>query len=395
MRIYTPIILLLASISASAQGRTVTGLGSNPSAIAARCAARPLSLPSFSQEIGLQAHVACNAANAQPFGAAFTSDGSRLYTALLGGLIGSGGCTLVRIDPLSHQVVATISTGEGPEEIAFIDDGQGRMLYGFVTNSADSSVTVFDASDAVVTTIPIPFDAGATYPTAFPFGLCAHPNQSIVYVGTLDGQGIVHAIDVATLALDPAHRIELGAQHGIGRMAFAEGRLVLTATEYFAGYTGSTAKVCVVAPDAPGVIQELALATHSAGFLFPSAQDVAIDCDGLAWVAGFDMGARVFAVDPFAPGGPAVVRRIRTNTSQPNGKFQALGLSPDGLLCVADLWSNELSWINVRRRQWIGTTHADDYPAFFRAPQEISFDPSGRLVAIPWAASDNLMLLDI
>lgn len=363
--------------------------------IGSSCAPRAFGLPSYGSELDLQAFAGCASFGAQPFGLAYTPGGERLYAALFGGLIGSGGCTLARIDPQTFQVLTTVATGESPEEIAFVTHPDGSFRYGFVTNGSASSVTVFDAADQLVASVPIPFDAQATYPTAFPFGLAVHPDQSCVYVGTQDGQGFVHALDVDSLSLDPSRRIELGAGHGAARLCFAEGRLVIPAAEYLPAWAGAIAKLFVVDPSAPAQLDEVVLASHSAGLYFPSPQDVAIDCDGRAWVAGFDMGARVFAVDLEAAGGPRVVRRIQTHSSHPAGKFQGLGLSLDGLLCVADVWTNELCWIDVRRGIWLQTTSADDFPAYFRAPQDVLFSPDGTHLLLSWAASDNLCVLQL
>jgi len=385
--------LVVAALPAAAPAQT----GQQAPAAQARrsrCLPQPYASPSYSHEVDLSPFLQCGGA-ATPFSIAYTPDGSRAYATLFGGLVGNGGCVVVRLDPQTLAVEASITSGESPEELAFVTWPDGSMRLGFVTDSSSSTVTVFDEFDQVVATIPIPFDPQATYATAFPYGLAVSPDQSRVHVGTGDGQGFVHAIDVATLSLDASARIDLGADHGAGRMAFAGELLVIPATEYLPNFTGSSAKVCVVDPLQPGVVRSLVLGSNSTGVLFPSLQDVAIDCGGRAWLAGFDLGPRVFVVDPSAAGGPVLVRRVRTETSQSAGKFQGLGLSPDGILWVGDLYTAELSLIDVRRERWIETIDPGQLPVSLVAPNEIAFSPDGSRAAVLWIASENITVFDL
>ncbi|MEM9382002.1 MAG: hypothetical protein AAGB93_18750 [Planctomycetota bacterium] len=386
------LLAVAADPSAAAQG-TIPGVSLSTRAprLARRapCSPRPLRTPTFASEVALPWQ-ACGS-SAWPFTAVYAPDGSDLFLPLFGGLLGSGGCTVARVDPVTFQLRAAITVGESPEDVDFVTRPDGSVLYGFVSNSSGSSVTVFDALDGVVTTIPLPPDPAGSFPTAFPFDVITAPDQSTVYVGTLDGQGIVHAIDVATLQLDPARTLFLGPGVAAARMAFAGDELVICATEFLPGLTGSTGKVVVAPTTSPGPLRELVLGSDASGFLFPSLQDVALDCDGLAWVAGFDLGAEVFGVDP---AGPTLVTTIPTMTSQPDGKFQALGLSEEGLLLVADFWTNEMSTIDVRRRVWRETVDLEQLPAFARAAQDVVFSPDGRSVVVPLASSGNLVVFD-
>lgn len=352
---------------------------------APRCRPQALTLPTWSSALSIS-QPPCGAA-VWPFSARHSPRGDRLYVPLFGGYFGSGGCRVLRLDPATLNVVGQIPTDEGPQEVAFVTHPDGSLKLGFVSNSAASTVTVFDASDAVVATVPIPFAAGGFFPTAFPFGLAVSPDQSTLYVGTQDGSGSVFALDTTTLALDPARSISLGVDHAPARLAFAGSRLVLPTTYYHPGYTGATAKLVVVDPAQPQVLNELVLASSSSGVLFPSAQDCAVDCDGTVWVAGFDLGPWVFGVDPVAL---TLEHVLPTHTAQPEGKFQALGLSRDGLLVVGDFATHELAVLDARRRVWLATLDTLSLPALQRAPQEIEFSPTGDALIVPWAASDNL-----
>ncbi|MEL6713277.1 MAG: hypothetical protein AAFP86_05855, partial [Planctomycetota bacterium] len=155
------------------------------------CSRPPLVDPAYRDPVDLSPWQLCGS-RAWPFSAAYTPDGEELYVTLFGGLVGSGGCAVVRLDPDTFQLRGTVMTGESPEELAFVTRPDGSLVLGFVTDSSASSVTVFDASDTTVATIPIPADPNGSFGTAFPYGLAVSPDQSTVHVGTLDGGGIIH-----------------------------------------------------------------------------------------------------------------------------------------------------------------------------------------------------------
>lgn len=357
----------------------------------ARCAPEPLAVPAYDGEFDLAPWQGCGS-EAWPFAQAYSPAGDRLYVTLFGGTIGNGGCTVARLDPDTRQVVATITTGESPEELAFVTWPDGSLRYGFVSDSSSSTVTVFDASDAVVATVSIPFDPSGPYPTAFPTGLAVAPDQQRVHVATGNGEGWVHAIDVASLSLDPAYAVDMGRDHSAWRIAFAGERLVIPAGRLHPNFTGSTAKVLVHEPGQPGPPDELVLASADDGMHFPSPSDLAVDCAGRVWVAGFDLGARVLAVDP---AGPTLLGTIPTFTSNPDGKFQALGLSADGLLVAGDLWTDELSVIDVRSGTWLATVDGGQLPAVHRGPQEVVFDERRGEMVVSWAGTDDLSWFDL
>ncbi|MEM9802484.1 MAG: hypothetical protein AAGA20_19300 [Planctomycetota bacterium] len=372
-------------------GRNRVAAASEASARFDPCSPRPLTTPTYAFQVSAGSWQQCGF-RAWPFSASFSPDGSDLFVPLFGGVIGNGGCTVARVDPTTLQLRGQIQTGESPEEVAFVTRPDGSLLYGFISDSSASAVVVFDDLDQVVATIPLPPEPGGTFPTAFPYGVITAPDQRTVYVGTLDGQGFVYAIDVATLQIDAARTIFLGAETGASRMAFAGDQLVIGGTTFFPNFTGSTARVFVVDPAVPQAPRSLVLASDSSGFLFPNPQDMAVACDGTVWLAGFDMGPRVYAIDP---AGPTLITTVPTGTSEPDGKFQALGLSPDGLLAVADFLTDEIGLIDVRRFAYRETIELDLLPGNFRAAQEITFSPDGQRMLVPFAASDNIAVFDL
>lgn len=388
------IALSLVFAFTPAQNAAATQLGQLP--LASTPAVRPCAptfkpLPQWRATHSMSSSAGCGA-SAWPYDVQYSPDGARLYVSLFGGLVGSGGCRVLRLDPTSFATLAEIPTGESPQDLAFTVDANGAVVRGFVANSSGSSVTIFSAQDAVLATVAIPFAPGSFFPTAFPASLAVAPSQSHVYVSTQDGSGRVLALDANTLALDPARAIQLGPEHSSMRMVFAGQRLVICASQALPNWVGSTAKVMVVDPAQPQLVRGLALATANNGFAFPSVQDCAVDCDGLVWVCGYDMGARVFAIDPR---GPTLVRVVDTHTSQPDGKFQSLALSRDGVLCVADMWTNELAVLDTRLRRWRATLDLTSLPSVQQAAQELEFTPDGRVLLTTFAATDNLSVFDL
>jgi DNA-binding beta-propeller fold protein YncE len=283
-----------------------------------------------------------------------------------------------------------IPVGLGPEEIAFTTASPGAVRHGFVTNSTASTVTVFDAWDNVVATVPIPFDPEAPFATAFPFGLAVAPDQTRVYVGTLDGSGNVYAIDALAHVLLPAETIALGADHGFGRMLFAGARIVLTATLFHAGFQGSTAKVVLLDPADPGGATVHVLASSPDASAFPTPMDVATWCDRI-YVAGFDLGARIFELDA-ATG--ALVAAIPTGTSNRYGKFQGLGAGPDGLIAVADSFTDEVAWINASTRSLVALLDLSSLPDFHARVNDVLVGPAGTRVVMTGQGSETLAVFD-
>lgn len=381
------IVLTMTSAGAAQLRRLPPPPPPGDSAGAEACSPLPLATPSWSSATSLLGQQACGG-NPWPYSAKFTPAGDRLYLPLFGGGIGQGGCVLLRVDPQTLAPLAAIPTGESPVEVAFVTHPSGAMRLGFVSNSTSSSVTVFDELDRVVATIAIPPLAGGPWPTAFPSGLVTSADQSRVFVSTTDGQGFVHAIDTATLALDPAYRVDLGTDYVCGRMVFAGDRLVIPASWRHPGGLGSTAYVVSIVPGNAASRRDLWLASDSTGFLFPSPQDCAVDGEGTVWVAGFDLGAIVLGIDPVSM---RLLATVPTGTNHPDGKFQALGLSRDGLLVAADYFTGELACIDACRRQLLAVIDPALLPVAARFPQEVEFSPRTRTLVVPGAVGGDLV----
>ncbi|MFT5198242.1 MAG: DNA-binding beta-propeller fold protein YncE [Planctomycetota bacterium] len=335
----------------------------------------------YQDSTNLSPFASCTANQAWPWTAQYSPDGNHLYVPLFGGFTGQGGCTLLKLDASSMQHLATIQVQESPEEVVFSTDASGLLARGFVTNSSASSVTVFDANDQVLGHIPIPVRPGNTFGSAFPFGMAVSPDQSTVWVGTSGGR--IFALDVASLALDLNRTIDLGPEVGFARFAFMGNLLVLPATQYHQSYLGSTAKLIVMDPALPSAAQELVLATSPSAAAFPSPQDLAIH-NGKIYVAGFDMGPQVFVVDPQSL---TLDTTLSTGTGNPQGKFQALNVTPAGMLLVADFTTAEIARIDTFTGHMLGIV-----PAQFHGfgPQELTVSPDGQTLILPMA-SDVLL----
>ncbi len=363
-----------------------------PATAVAPCEVAPPGDAAHAQTHSLQGLVDCNAPFAGPWSGAYTPDGSELWISLFGAGFGSENCQLARFDAQTWQLLGLVPVGLGPEEIAFVPDGSGGFLYAFATTSSSSEVSVITPAGQVVRSIPIPFDPASTFQTAFPFGLAVSPDGTEVFVGTLDGSGDVFVIEVPTLTLATDRTLSFGPDRGFGRLLFAGDDLVLPTTRYHAGFQGSTAEVILVDPDDPAGARTSVLVTSGDASAFPSPQDAALLCEGVLFVAGFDMGAGVWTLH--VPTG-AVTGFVATQTATPQGKFQGLGLSSRGLLAVGDLFSNEIALIDAWSRQWLATVDAGQLPGFNTQLNELVFSPDGARLTAVAHASDTLVQFDV
>ena len=370
----------------SAQTLDAGRLGAARGATPRDCAPRPLPLETYVQDVDLEPFIGCDADFSGPWTAAFEPSGAFLYATLFGGLIGSSNCLIARFDASTKQFVSSFSVGRGPQEMTFTTTPSGRMRHGYVACSSDSTVVVFDPDDNVLATIPIPFDPTYPFQTAFPSGIVTSPDESRVFVGTLDGSGNIYSIDTATWAIVPSETLSWGLDHGVGRLVFSGATLVAPLTEFDPNFTGSTAKVGFVDPSDAANASTLTLLSASDGTLFPSPQDVALGCGGKAYVAGFDMGPRVFVLDVRSR---SLLRTVPTMTSQPLGKFQGLGSTDEGTLFVADFITNEVALIDTWSDAWVRTTDVNQLGPH-RQPMEAAFDARGRQLILPCQTGESL-----
>ncbi|MDF1838080.1 MAG: hypothetical protein P1V35_09445 [Planctomycetota bacterium] len=333
----------------------------------------------------LSPFAACTSNQAWPWTAAYGPSGQFLFVPLFGGFTGQGGCTMLKLDAQTMQHLGTLQLQESPEEVVFTTDVGGAIHRGFVTNSSASSVSVFDGADQVLVHVPIPVRPGNTFGSAFPYGMAVSPDQSTVWVGTSEGR--IFAIDVATMSLDPLRTIDLGPGMGFARMAFMGSLLVLTATEYHQNYLGSTAKLIVMDPAFPAGAQSLTLGTSPTAAAFPSPQDLAIG-NGKIYVAGFDLGPQIFVVDSQSV---TLDGTLPTGTSHAQGKFQALALTPAGMLLVADFTTSEIARIDTFTGHLLGIVPGQNHGF---GPQELTISPDGQTLLVPMA-SDDLVRFDL
>jgi len=351
------------------------------------------SVPSYAGAFDFGAYPAlidCNAGSHSPWSGRYAPDGNHVFVTLFGGGLGASNCRVAKLDAQTLVPVASIPVGLSPEEIVFTTTAQGALEYGFVTNSTESSVTIFNAADQVVATVPIPVQPGDPFGTAFPFGLAVSPDQSRVFVGTADGSGDIHAIDVATRALVPAETIAFGAGRGFGRLTFFEDTLVATVTVHHPSFQGSTGMVVFVDPARPQDAVEHVLASSPNGSAFPNPIDVAVWCDRV-FVSGFDMGARVFEFD----GQTAELRAtIATGTSNRLGKLHALGSDGNGLLIVADFFTGEIAWIDATRRTLVSVFDTSTVPQFHSQLNDVIVAPDGSKVLLTGQGSNTLVLFE-
>ena len=165
---------------------------------------------------------------AKPFGIAYEPANDRIYVAIAGSF-GSENNLVAVIDPSSDAIVATITTGLYPEEIAFAYDANGDLAYGAVSNSSSGSLTIFDGANSVLgeVALPDPFGLG----TCYPYGLAWDAASARFFVTTVDGTGDVHAVDPATLSVDAGASLS-AAFSGGARALIHNGALWTAATRY-------------------------------------------------------------------------------------------------------------------------------------------------------------------
>jgi DNA-binding beta-propeller fold protein YncE len=361
---------LLAPVPACAQGEPAAGL--------------------YLGALSLALHpqlLECAASSYGPYGAALAPDGASLYVALFGSGFGAEGCRLARFDTGTLQLTGSVATGLGPVEIAFATPAGSTL--GFSANSSGSSVTVFDASDAVLATIPIPPQPASPWGTAFPSGLAVSPDQSRVYVTTNDSSGLVFAIDTTTLMLVPGETLSLGRNRAFSRPLFAGDQLVLPTTRFHTGFSGSTAELILLDPSAPAARRTTVLASSPDSSAFPSPLDAALWCDVELFVAGFDMGRRLFVLDP-ATG--AVVDEIALPTSGAAGSYQGLATGPNGLVALTEYLTNELVWVDALSRTVLAVQPLAQLPDFHSQLNELVLLPSGAALVATGQHSDSLAL---
>lgn len=348
-----------------------------PSAGALCAPGSPLA-PTYSGKLDLASYVACNAiVSAGPWSGKLSPDGQDLFVTLAGpaGSFGMENCLVARVDAATGAVMNSFSVGLFPEEIAWTSVG-AQILAGYVSDSSSGTLTVFDASGQVLQTIPLPDPFG--FGSCFPFGLAVAPDQQRLYVGTLDGSGSIYVIDTASRTV--VDTLDVPGAHG--RLAFYRQTLVVPVTEYDPGFTSSVARIVFLDPADPAAAVAVPIPSSST---FPSAQDVAIRCDGRVFLAGLSLGAKVHVLD-------ARTRSYLTAIPAPTsgGLHQGLALSSLGLLAVADYASEEIAFFDSWSEQWLALVDLTTLPDGHSEPEELVFSKDGKKLWAICNGSDSV-----
>jgi DNA-binding beta-propeller fold protein YncE len=338
--------------------------------------------PAYAGAIDLSSQLACNATtSAGPWSAKLSADGQSLFVTLAGpvGTFGQENCLVARVDAATGTVSGSSSVGLFPEEIAWTKAGPVRT--GYVSNSTSGTVAVVDAQGQAIDTIVLPDPLG--FGSCFPFGIATAPDQQRVYVGTLDGSGEIYALDPLSATVVDS----LTIPGGHGRLAFFGRNLVVPVTEYDPFFTSSVASVVFVDPDDPAGAVTVTIPSQST---FPSAQDVAIRCDGRVYLAGLALGSAIHVLD-------ARTRSYLGSISVPTsgGYHQGLALSAEGLLAVADYVSEELAFFDAWTEQPLGVVDLTSLPDVHLDPEELVFSKNGRRLWAVCNGSDSLAVFDV
>jgi len=271
---------------------------------------------------------------ARPFGIQIDPQSGKLYVPLAGTFSASNDVVAV-IDAVTNAVTGTIPAGDFPEDVALVHDAAGNLLFGAVTNSSGDSVTIWDAADVPLATLDLPGDFN------FPFGITPSEDSSHLLVGTVSGLGDVFAIDLATLALDPAASFNLGPV-ACGRLRALGGRVLVPTTRFNTAFDGSEGGMAAWNAANASLEWFRLLTKRDGAFVFPSGQDMEVLPDGRLVIGGTSFGDRLYLL---APDG-TLLRTLRLDTA--GGDAHGLALSPDGkLLAVCDFAGSTLAIVDM------------------------------------------------
>lgn len=338
--------------------------------------------PSYSGAIDLSSQRACNATvSAGPWSGKLSPDGQELFVTLAGpaGSFGMENCLVATLDAGTDVVTGSFSVGLFPEEIAWTTTN-GQILAGYASDSTSGTVTAFDAAGQMIQTIPLPDPLG--FGSCFPFGIAVSPDQRRVFVGTLDGSGEIHVID--TLIQSVVDSLHVPGGHG--RLAFHGRRLIVPVTEYDPFFTSSSARVVFVDPEDPGAAVTVTIPSAS---IFPSAQDIAVRCDGRVFLAGLALGSEIHVLDARTR---SYIGAFPATTS--GGLHQGLALSSAGLLAIADYASEEIAFFDSWAGQGLGTVDLTGLPEFHSDPEELVFSKDGKKLWAICNGSDSVAVFE-
>jgi DNA-binding beta-propeller fold protein YncE len=286
-------------------------------------------------------------ATGKSFGLAYEPSGDLLYVAVCGDLpfVGTPNRAIAVIDPVTATVSGEIPCGFFPEEIAFAYDSlTGALLHGACTNSQSGTVTIWDASLTVVATVALPDPLG--FGTCFPFGIAATDTHFLIT--TQDGSGDVHAISLATLALDPASARNVGAGRLGARCAVQAGALWIADSFGLPAFSGSEGGFLAL-DLTTGTAASWLVARDDSYILYPAGQDLAALPVGGAWLGGTDVGGRLWRVDVNGA----------LNRALDLGARPVYGLATDslgGLLAACTLYGGEVLLVDASAERLLSAT---------------------------------------
>jgi len=358
-------LLFAASVARTASAQTFLG---------------PISTAGYGQNSG------------QPFGLAWGPNG-QLYVSLAGQSTfvnpqAFNNNVVVRIDPATGAVVGMVTVGLYPEEIAFASTPSTSPI-GIVSNSTDSSVTIFDvATDAPLATVVLgPFFA------LYPFGVVTNAAGTRAWVSVGDGSQRLFSIDIdpasATAFQEVPSELTVLASGNAGRFVRSGSDLVMPTTSYLPSFAGSTAAIeRRPLPGASGTVASAVLRSEGTFSAYPSSQDAEIGPGGVVYVAGYDMGKRIYG---FSPATGELVRAFPSGTAI--GAHTGLALSPDGsILVVCDIASEEVSFLDLARGTVISVVHTPSVGFGYFQPNDAIFSPDGSKVYVTCQGSEAVLV---
>lgn len=329
-----------------------------------------------------------------PFGLNFGPDGY-LYVCLAGtSTFGNpnffNNNVVLKINPANQQIVNTITVGLFPEEIVFASPNGGPAV-GIITNSTDGTVSILDVANSnIVATVTLP----TGFFGAFPFGIALNATETIAYISGGDGTNSLRAIDLdpqSGTAYQYLSNLDISLASGAGgRLARVGDCILVPTTAYTQTFSGSTAFIeRAPLPGSSRAAGSVVIGADVTFTRYPSAQDIAIAPDGIAYVCGYDLNKRIYGYNA-ATG--ALVRSFPAPTQF--GAHTGLAVSPDGkVLVVCDVAANEVAFIDIARGTTIAITNTASVGFGYFGPNDAVFSPDGSSVYVTTQFSENIVRL--
>jgi len=255
----------------------------------------------------------------------------------------------------ANSVVATISVGSGPSEIAISPDGS----HAYVTNVAPATVSVIDTStESVIATIPV----GGN-----PSGIAASPDGRRVLVANYktyqaNSGNTVSVIDTALNRV--IDTVPVG--NGPNAVSFTPDGTLAYVTNFFSG----TVSVINIATNL--VINTIPVDAGPQGVVIsPDGQRIYVACSGIDANSGN-------TVNVLARGNGETITKITVG-----GGPLGLAISPDGRrLYTADSDENDISVIDTTAERVISSISSGPAVDWSKTPAKISVAPNGLYVYV-------------